>query len=115
LAATAGVFFTHYTGGIGPSEAGALKSVRYLALAAAGLLAGRRYTCYPGIEQQISDGEWQDRLVVSDGPIWTGQGPAATIDLALSVIAAACGRDRAREVAQGLLWHKLAAGSRGDD
>ena len=34
LAALAGVFFTHYTGGIAPSEAGALKSVRYLALAA---------------------------------------------------------------------------------
>lgn len=39
LAAVAGVFFTHYTGGIGPSEAGALKSVRYLALAAAGGMA----------------------------------------------------------------------------
>jgi branched-chain amino acid transport system permease protein len=36
LAAVAGSFFTHYTGGIGPSEAGALKSVRYVALAAAG-------------------------------------------------------------------------------
>jgi branched-chain amino acid transport system permease protein len=36
LAAMAGVFLTHYTGGIGPSEAGALKSVRYVALAAAG-------------------------------------------------------------------------------
>jgi branched-chain amino acid transport system permease protein len=36
LAAMAGVLFTHYTGGIGPSEAGALKSVRYVALAAAG-------------------------------------------------------------------------------
>ena len=32
----AGVFFTHYTAGIGPSEAGALKSIRYVALAAAG-------------------------------------------------------------------------------
>jgi branched-chain amino acid transport system permease protein len=39
LAAIAGVFFTHYTGGIGPSEAGALKSVRYVALAAAGGMA----------------------------------------------------------------------------
>jgi branched-chain amino acid transport system permease protein len=36
LAAVAGVFFTHYAGGIGPSEAGVLKSVRYVALAAAG-------------------------------------------------------------------------------
>lgn len=39
LAALAGVFFTHYTAGIGPSEAGALKSVRYVALAAAGGMA----------------------------------------------------------------------------
>lgn len=39
LAALAGVFFTHYTGGIAPSEAGPLKSVRYVALAAAGGLA----------------------------------------------------------------------------
>ena len=39
LAALAGVFFTHYTGGIGPSEAGALKSVRYVALAASGGMA----------------------------------------------------------------------------
>lgn len=39
LAALAGVCFTHYTGGIGPSEAGALKSVRYVALAAAGGMA----------------------------------------------------------------------------
>ena len=39
LAALAGVLFTHYTGGIGPSEAGPLKSVRYVALAAAGGMA----------------------------------------------------------------------------
>jgi branched-chain amino acid transport system permease protein len=39
MAAMAGVFLTHYTGGIGPSEAGSLKSVRYVALAAAGGMA----------------------------------------------------------------------------
>lgn len=39
LAAAAGVFLTHYTGGIGPSEASTLKSVRYVALAAAGGMA----------------------------------------------------------------------------
>jgi branched-chain amino acid transport system permease protein len=36
LAALAGCCFTHYTGGIGPSEASAMKSVRYVALAATG-------------------------------------------------------------------------------
>jgi branched-chain amino acid transport system permease protein len=39
LAAGAGCFLTHYNGGIGPSESGALKSVRYVALVAAGGMA----------------------------------------------------------------------------
>jgi len=36
LAAAAGVFLTHYVGGIGPSEATAMKSVRYVAMVAVG-------------------------------------------------------------------------------
>jgi branched-chain amino acid transport system permease protein len=39
LAALAGVFLTHYNGGIGPSEAGVMKSVRYVALVAIGGMA----------------------------------------------------------------------------
>ncbi|HNQ89085.1 MAG TPA: branched-chain amino acid ABC transporter permease [Verrucomicrobiota bacterium] len=39
LAAAAGSFLTHYNQGIGPSEASALKSVRYVALVAAGGMA----------------------------------------------------------------------------
>jgi branched-chain amino acid transport system permease protein len=36
LAAMAGVFLTHYNGGIGPSEAGVMKSVRYVAIVSVG-------------------------------------------------------------------------------
>jgi branched-chain amino acid transport system permease protein len=36
LAAIAGVFLTHFNGGIGPSEASIMKSVRYVAIVAAG-------------------------------------------------------------------------------
>ncbi|OGQ95485.1 MAG: branched-chain amino acid ABC transporter permease [Deltaproteobacteria bacterium RIFOXYD12_FULL_57_12] len=39
FAATAGVFVTHYNGGIGPSEAGVMKSVRYVAIVAVGGMA----------------------------------------------------------------------------
>jgi branched-chain amino acid transport system permease protein len=39
LAAAAGSCLTHHNGGIGPSEASALKSVRYVALVAAGGMA----------------------------------------------------------------------------
>ena len=36
FAAVAGVFLTHYTGGIGPSEASVMKSVRYVAIVVVG-------------------------------------------------------------------------------
>lgn len=39
LAAAAGSLLTHYNGGIGPSEAGAMKSIRYVALVAVGGMA----------------------------------------------------------------------------
>lgn len=39
LAAVAGVFLTHYNGGIGPSEASIMKSVRYVAIVAIGGMA----------------------------------------------------------------------------
>lgn len=39
FAAVAGVFMTHYNGGIGPSEAGVMKSVRYVAIVAVGGMA----------------------------------------------------------------------------
>ena len=39
LSAVAGVFLTHYNGGIGPSEAGVAKSVRYVAIVAVGGMA----------------------------------------------------------------------------
>jgi branched-chain amino acid transport system permease protein len=39
FAALAGVLITHYNGGIGPSEAGVMKSVRYVAIVAVGGMA----------------------------------------------------------------------------
>jgi branched-chain amino acid transport system permease protein len=36
FAGVAGVFLTHYNGGIGPSEAASMKSVRYVAVVAVG-------------------------------------------------------------------------------
>ncbi len=39
FASVAGVLLTHYNGGIGPSEAGAVKSIRYVAIVAVGGMA----------------------------------------------------------------------------
>ena len=48
-AAFAGVFLTHYNGGIGPSEASVMKSVRYVALIAVGGMANVWGTLVMGV------------------------------------------------------------------
>jgi branched-chain amino acid transport system permease protein len=48
-AAFAGVFLTHYNGGIGPSEASVMKSVRYVALVAVGGMANIWGTLIMGV------------------------------------------------------------------
>jgi 4-methyl-5(b-hydroxyethyl)-thiazole monophosphate biosynthesis len=47
------------------------------ALGRAGLLAGKTFTCYPGVKDQIENpGTWVNAPVVIDGNVITGQGPA---------------------------------------
>jgi branched-chain amino acid transport system permease protein len=48
LAALAGVLLTHFNGGIGPSEASVMKSVRYVAIVAVGGMANLRGTLVMG-------------------------------------------------------------------
>jgi branched-chain amino acid transport system permease protein len=49
FATIAGVFLTHYNGGLGPSEAGVMKSVRYVAIVAVGGMASLWGTLSAGI------------------------------------------------------------------
>jgi branched-chain amino acid transport system permease protein len=49
IAAIAGVFMTHYNGGIGPAEAGVMKSIRYVAIVAVGGMANLWGTLIAGI------------------------------------------------------------------
>ena len=42
-----------------------------------GILAGRKATCYPGFEDRLIDATHVAELVVEDGHIITGRGPAA--------------------------------------
>ena len=45
-----------------------------IVLERAGLLEGRKFTCFPGVEEQIASGEHQTDLVVVDGNIVTSRG-----------------------------------------
>ena len=48
-----------------------------IALDKAGILKGKKYSCYPGFEKQIEDGEYSSKAVSVDGRVITGFGPGA--------------------------------------
>ena len=57
------------------------------ALGRAGLLAGKRFTCYPGVKDQIENpGTWVDAPVVREGNLITGQGPAFAYAFAFALV-----------------------------
>ena len=57
------------------------------ALGRAGLLEGKRFTCYPGVRNQIENpGTWVDAPVVTDGRLITGQGPAFAYAFAFALV-----------------------------
>lgn len=75
-------------------EAAAVKGAFLAAICAApsifahwGLLKGRRATCYPGYERELSGAVYTGEQVVQDGQIVTGKGPGAAIAFALRLVA----------------------------
>lgn len=75
-----------------------------LALNEAGVLRGKRFTCYPGVEAKLPP-EIQpvDEIVVVDGHLITSQGPGTAFEFALKVIAECGSPNLAAEVRMGLL------------
>ena len=56
-----------------------------IALNKAGLLTGKKFTCYPGCEEGIN-GEYQDVLVYQQDNIITARGPAAGLKFAYTIL-----------------------------
>ncbi|MFW5802858.1 MAG: DJ-1 family glyoxalase III [Verrucomicrobiota bacterium] len=54
-----------------------------LALHAAGLLEGRRFTAYPGHESAIAEGHWTGVNVEEDERVITSRGPGTALEFAL--------------------------------
>jgi transcriptional regulator GlxA family with amidase domain len=85
------------------------------ALAEAGLLAGRRATTHwlyardrrarhPKIRVE------EDRIFITDGPVWTSAGMSAALDLALAMVEADLGKAVARSVAHKLVMPQRRTG-----
>lgn len=57
-----------------------------IALAQAGILADKTYTCYDGFEQQITDGHYVKESVVVDDRVITSRGPASAMAFAYELV-----------------------------
>ena len=76
-----------------------------IALKQAGLLEGRNFTCYDGVQEQIADGHYHKETVVVDGNIITSRGPATALAFAYHLVETLGGD--AESLRNGMLYTDL--------
>jgi protein deglycase len=75
-----------------------------LALHKAGVLKGRAFTCYPGVEEKMHRSDRSGEAVVVDRNLVTSQGPGTAMAFALKLIELLEGPAAAETVRSGLLY-----------
>ena len=73
-------------------------------LSEAGVLSGKTYTCYPGINRDIADANYVEREVVRDKNIITSAGPGTAIRFSLAIIEALAGEEKANEIKNQIIF-----------
>lgn len=71
-----------------------------------GLLDGKKATCYPGFEARLKGCTVLAQPTVRDGRFITGRGPGAATDFALELITVLAGAEKARQIADGMVYGK---------
>lgn len=59
------------------------------------ILAGRRFTCYPGYESRVSSATFVEDRVVEDGNVITSRGPGTAAEFAIAIVRRLVGDDAA--------------------
>ncbi|MCL2213852.1 MAG: DJ-1/PfpI family protein [Treponema sp.] len=57
-----------------------------LVLAPLGLIKGKRFTCYPGLEEKVTGSIWSDDRVVTDGNIITSRAAGTAGEWSIAII-----------------------------
>lgn len=70
---------------------------------ACGMLGGRRFTCYPGMEKHVKGGLFEPSRVVVDGNIITARAAGCAGEFSIAIIHALAGAAKADEVADSVL------------
>ncbi|MDR0643460.1 MAG: DJ-1/PfpI family protein [Treponema sp.] len=72
-------------------------------LAPLGLLKGKRFTCFPGMEEEVKGAFWREEDVVVDGNIITSRAAGTAAAWTLAVISYLKGMEAAHQVAKKVL------------
>jgi 4-methyl-5(b-hydroxyethyl)-thiazole monophosphate biosynthesis len=72
-------------------------------LAPLGLLKGREFTCYPGMEEKVSEATWKADRVVIDGTLITSRGAGTAGEFAIAIIEKLLGQTEAEKIAKSVL------------
>lgn len=72
-------------------------------LSFAGITKGRTVTSHPSVREELKHENISDERVVVDGNIVTSQGPGTAMEFAFKLVELLLGKDRAKEVNQGVL------------
>ncbi len=68
-----------------------------------GILNGKKFTCFPGMETRVSSGIWLEDRVVIDGNIVTSRGPGTAVNWAHTLIEILAGKDKADALIETVL------------
>ncbi|WP_297992895.1 DJ-1 family glyoxalase III [uncultured Clostridium sp.] len=68
-----------------------------------GIVNGKNATCYPGFDDQLVGCNYKEELVVVDGNIITGRGPAAAIQFAFEILNQAA-PDKVNQIKSAMLF-----------
>ena len=74
-----------------------------------GVLKGKRATCYPGFEQLLEGATYTADLCTVDGPVTTGEGPAAAFPFAYELLSQLVDQQTADQIAEGMRFKHLMA------
>ena len=78
-----------------------------MVLGSLGIVKGKRATCYPGFEKYLDGATYTHELCTVDGNIITGEGPAATLPYAYTLLAMLTTEQTAHAVAEGMMYLHL--------
>ncbi|MEE1305558.1 MAG: DJ-1 family glyoxalase III [Agathobacter sp.] len=73
-------------------------------LGEAGLLQGKKATCYPGYEDKLLGAQWIEEQVAVDGNIITSRGLGTTIPFALEIVKYLIDEKKSKEISDKIIF-----------